>query len=651
MRYVVSILLIFGIIQSLFASDLQKVSVRLQWKHQFEFAGFYAAKELGYYKDAGLDVELLEYSNDIDSIDEVLSGKVEFGVWGAGIVREQMEGKPIILLANYFKRSPLVIVTKPDIRLPSDLRGKRFMVNDMDVKNAGYLNMLKTFNLDMEDLEIIPTTFNIQDFIDGKSDAYSAFLTNELFVLNEQGVQYNVLDPSNYSTEFFDVVLFSSKGFVLNHKPIARALTEATNRGWEYALAHQEEMVDLILKKYNTQNKSREALLFEAKESEKLMLPKLYKVGSLDIDKIKRVGDTYVAMGLAKAPKSYEGFIFDESIRIELGLSDEEVAYLEANPKLRIQNESDFAPMNYDDSGKPMGYSIDFMRLVAKKAGLEAEFVGGHTWNEFLSMLKEGSLDAMVNIAKTAQREEYMGFTTPYSQIIDAVFTKEDRAAEFNSLEDLKGKKLAVIKGFYEEALLREYYPEIEIVSVDDTVSGMKAVAFGKVDGAINSLQVGNYMLKKIGLGGVAPSFEVRDDRFIVELHIAVKKERELLRSILEKAKNSITDAELMALSKKWFLQDEANREQDRKIELTPKEREYLSNRPPIKMCVDPDWEPYEKINEKGEHEGIAADLIKLVASRVGVKIELYKTNDWNESVDAAKAKKCDILSFTNQTR
>jgi len=645
------LLMIFLLLSTaLFSAELKKVTVQLQWKHQFEFAGFYAAIEQGYYKDVGLEVELLEYSNDIDSIDSILSGKVEFGVWGAGLIKEQLEGKPIVLLANYFKRSPLVIVTKPDIRLPSELKGRTLMVNDMDVKNAGYLNMLKSFGLDMDDIEIVPTSFNIQDFIDNKVDAYSAFLTNEIFALNEQGAQYNVLDPSNYSVEFFDVLLFASKDFASKNKALVRAFVDATNKGWEYAISHQEEVVDLIIERYNTQKKSREALLFEARESEKLILPKLYKIGSLDVEKVKRVGDTYASLFSMEAPRSYEEFIFEENIKDSLGLSEEEFAYIKSHPSLTVQSEEDFAPMNYRSEGKPMGYSIDFMRLVAKKAGLNVEFIGGHTWSEFLGMVKDKKLDAMVNIAKTKEREAYMGFTTPYSQIISAIFTKEDRVAEFNSLEDLKGKKIAVVKGFYEETLLRENYPEIEIVTTDDTVSALKAVAFGKADGAINSLQVGNYLLKKLGLGGVAPSFEVRDERFVVNLHIAVNKDNQTLRSILEKAKDSISDGELLELSKKWFLQDSADGATAPKVQLSDEEKRYLAARDPIKMCVDPDWEPYEKINENGEHEGIAADLVKLVATRVGANIVLHKTKDWTQSVKESKEGRCDILSFINQT-
>ena len=85
-------------------------------------------------------------------------------------------------------------------------------------------------------------------------------------------------------------------------------------------------------------------------------------------------------------------------------------------------------------------------------------------------------------------------------------------------------------------------------------------------------------------------------------------------------------------------------------IQFSAEEKAYIEKNSVIRMCVDPDWAPFERINEKGEHEGISADLIKLVAQRVGLKIELYPVKTWDESLAASKAKRCEIMSFLNKT-
>lgn len=85
-------------------------------------------------------------------------------------------------------------------------------------------------------------------------------------------------------------------------------------------------------------------------------------------------------------------------------------------------------------------------------------------------------------------------------------------------------------------------------------------------------------------------------------------------------------------------------------IQFTAAEQAYIDNSATISMCVDPDWVPFERINENGEHEGIAADLIQLVAQRTGLRIALYPVKNWEESLAASKAKRCQLMSFLNRT-
>lgn len=85
-------------------------------------------------------------------------------------------------------------------------------------------------------------------------------------------------------------------------------------------------------------------------------------------------------------------------------------------------------------------------------------------------------------------------------------------------------------------------------------------------------------------------------------------------------------------------------------VDLTQSEQAYLDKLGVVKVCIDPDWKPFEYLNEKGEYEGIGADFLNLIASRAGIKIELLKTKDWDESIEASKSGKCQIVSFLNET-
>lgn len=85
-------------------------------------------------------------------------------------------------------------------------------------------------------------------------------------------------------------------------------------------------------------------------------------------------------------------------------------------------------------------------------------------------------------------------------------------------------------------------------------------------------------------------------------------------------------------------------------IVFTEEEKTYLENKKVITMCVDPDWVPFEKINKNGKHEGIATDLINLISKRLNIQITLIPRKTWEETLEYSKSKKCDILSFINET-
>lgn len=129
----------------LYSSSLEKVSIQFNWKYQFEVAGFIAAKEKGFYENVGLDVELKEYNPEVDILFDVLNNKVTYGISNSNIVLENKKIASIVLLATYLQKSPLVFITKPDIRTPSQFLGKTIMGNKDELKNSSLALFSFTF--------------------------------------------------------------------------------------------------------------------------------------------------------------------------------------------------------------------------------------------------------------------------------------------------------------------------------------------------------------------------------------------------------------------------------------------------------------------------------------------------------------------------
>ena len=108
------------------SQQLKNVTLQLKWKHQFQFAGYYAAIEKGYYKDAGIDVKLLEAVEGQNPSDAVFNGKADFGVCTSDIILMRSEGKEAVVLATVFQHSPLILIgsRKSGINHVHDLFGK-----------------------------------------------------------------------------------------------------------------------------------------------------------------------------------------------------------------------------------------------------------------------------------------------------------------------------------------------------------------------------------------------------------------------------------------------------------------------------------------------------------------------------------------------
>ena len=637
-------------INKLKENHLEKTTLQLEWKHQFEFAGFYAALEKGYYKDIGIDLEIKEFVDGINISEDVINGKATYGISSSALILERLKNKPIVLIASYFKQNALALVTKPDIKAPSDLKNKKIMAVDWEMEHTSLGVMLKDYDIEKDDYTLVNHDFKTDKFINGQVDAMSIFITSQPFELDQLGIKYNILNPANFGIYSYDVELFTSERVVNNNVEKVKSFVEATNKGWDYAFANKNEIIDLIYNKYS-KRKTKEALLYEANKTEELFKTNVFKIGAITPELIKLNADMYSKLGLVNKDYDLNAIINNYFITnrktTNINFTEEEKQYLKENPRIKVHNESNWPPFNYMLNNKPIGFSIDYMNLLASKVGFSIEYISGFTWDEFLEKIKRNEIDVMLNIAKTQDREEYLAFSSSYAKNIDTIFVKKD-ANNLKSLDDFNGKTLAIIKGFYEEEILRKYYPEINYILVDDTLEALKKVVFNEADGAFDSLAVGNYFMENNYISNLKPAFEVQDPRFSLDIHIAVNKNNIILRDIIEKAKNEITQKEISELNRKWI-----NSNEDKIIDnipLTKKEELYLNNKNIITMCIDPQWEPFEKINEEGKHVGISADIIKLITDRLNIKIKLIPTKTWQESLDFSKNKKCDILSFLNET-
>ena len=121
-----SVFLSFGVTSGAISKPLTPVSIQLKWKHQFQFAGYYAAQEMGYYKDEGLAVDIREWQDNTNVIEQVIQNRADFGIGDATILSEFVNGQPIVAIAAIFQEDPMVLFTKKSsgIVKPKNLIGQ-----------------------------------------------------------------------------------------------------------------------------------------------------------------------------------------------------------------------------------------------------------------------------------------------------------------------------------------------------------------------------------------------------------------------------------------------------------------------------------------------------------------------------------------------
>jgi class 3 adenylate cyclase/ABC-type nitrate/sulfonate/bicarbonate transport system substrate-binding protein len=297
------------------AFALDQVSLQLKWKHQFQFAGYYAALEQGFYRDAGLDVTIREGGPGIDVAETVASGKADFGACNTNVLREWTVGRRLVVLAAIFQRSPAIILVarRADISSVSDLRGRTLMDTPGSDEIAA---MLKREGVDYEALPRVAHEGNPRDLLAGRADAMVAYSTNEPFVLEQLGASYRTFSPGDYGIDFYGDNLCTSEAEVKVHPDRVAAFRAASLKGWTYALAHKEATVDLILKTYPVK-KSRDALLFEAARTEILVARGPGHIGEQDPARWRRIAATYRKLGLLSDDTLPAGLIWDRKDEIE----------------------------------------------------------------------------------------------------------------------------------------------------------------------------------------------------------------------------------------------------------------------------------------------------------------------------------------------
>jgi len=239
----------------------------------------------------------------------------------------------------------------------------------------------------------------------------------------------------------------------------------------------------------------------------------------------------------------------DKVLPLELSAQDKD--WLHAHPTLRIGIDPAWAPIEYIDpqTQKYLGIASEYVAYIEQALSVKMPYNPNLKWEQVIEKIKRGEIDVLPAVSKTPEREKYLNFTRPYLIFPYVIFTRDD-AELITSLDELIDKTIVVEKNYANHELLKNNYPEIALVLVDNTQQALSTLSLGQVDAYMGNLAATSHILLQTGTTNIKVAAPTP---FSNDLAFAVRKDWPELVGVIQQALDAISPRETNAFKKKWF--------------------------------------------------------------------------------------------------
>ncbi len=535
---------------NLLAKDKDKIILQLDWLNQFQFAGYYIAKEKGFYKDINLDVEIKEFNNKINLVNNVINNESTYSIGKSSLVIDKLNNKQIILLAAIYQQSPMNLISlkKSNISTIQDLKNKNVMLTP-DAKDAVNINtMITSKNVKLKDINFKAHSFDLNDLITGKVDAMGCYLSNEPYILKNANIKFNVFNPSDYGFDFYGGILFTSNKELNTNPKRVKKFYQASIKGWNYAFANIEKTAQIIYQKYNTQNKTLDSLIYEGKILKKLAIKeKNQEIGLIDSKKIEEIKRLYLALGLSNHSNTkLDNFIFNHKKVI---LNTEESKFIKDNDFSLLTNTKNI-PYSFNHNSNIKGIELDLLELISKKFDIDYNIIEKPKNIKIFNNIKTHTLDFYFNYSTKYINLEKTLYSKPILNIPMAMATTNNKNLIPN-LSILKGEKLALLKGSDIYQKLKLNYPNLDLVFVQTKEEGFELLRTEEIFGFIDNILSLSHTIIKDDLRNIKISATLP---YNLEIRLATNKENSVFIDIINKVIPLIKNEEKEEILRKYQL-------------------------------------------------------------------------------------------------
>jgi NitT/TauT family transport system substrate-binding protein len=244
-----------------------KASLRLDWKGGGQHAPFYLAKERGYYKDEGIDLDIISGSGSSDVVKQVGSKAVEFGVADALVLVQAAEQRvPLTAIAAYYQRTPIVVLSprsKP-VTDPRQLtQGVKLGSKKGSATFQGLTAFLAANDIPMEKVTLVDIGFGVQPLLVKQVDAMMGFSMNEPIEADSAGLPVTTMAIADHGVDAYGLMIVSNSDVIAKNPALVKGFLTATARGLAEATKDPAAAVAAVTKAISESDAAREAKVLD----------------------------------------------------------------------------------------------------------------------------------------------------------------------------------------------------------------------------------------------------------------------------------------------------------------------------------------------------------------------------------------------------
>lgn len=240
----------------------------------------------------------------------------------------------------------------------------------------------------------------------------------------------------------------------------------------------------------------------------------------------------------------------EKNATVGIPLTPAEKTWLDGHPTITIAGPRSFPPFHYYEKGKLKGLSADYTIQAAAKLEIKLRIQADLAWSQVLERARQGDIDLITCIGKTAERETYLDFSEPYLNF-PLVIVSRDNSPFIGGIEDLHGKTLAMVS----QTLTQEWLSRDKIdflpLYVQSPLEGLESVSFSRADAVIENLAAATYLIHHAGLANLKIAAPTPYDNY--QLYMAVPKGRRELLAILNKALAAVPPRQKSDIRNQWL--------------------------------------------------------------------------------------------------